>query len=102
MVPTNVMVVNITGTSAVVMWTISNIAFTFEQYRVDYGISPDTLTMMSSVVYGTDVDAVNETYTVTLDGLDPLTTYHIQVVSTNSEFSSSTAITNFTTDEDGM
>lgn len=99
---TDVIVVNITGTSAVVMWTIPSVAFTFEQYRVYYGNSSDSLFMASEIVYGVDLYAVNETYTIVLSGLEPLSTYFFQIISTNSESESYTAIMNFTTGEDGI
>ena len=98
----DVIVLNITGTSAVVMWTIPSLAFTFEQYRVYYGNSSDSLFMTSEILYGTDLDAENETYAIELSGLEPLTTYYYQIVSTNSESESYTDIMNFTTGEDGM
>ena len=95
------MVTSITGRSAVVIWTIPYVAFTFEQYRLNYGSNSDVLSMMSETLYGTDLDATNATYAVTLSELNPLFTYYIQVLSTNSEFMSSTSIYNFTTGGDG-
>ena len=92
---------DITGTSAVISWTISYVAFTFEQYRVNYGLNSTALSMMSDVVYGVGMDAVNATYSVTLSALDPLTTYYFQVVASNSESSSTSAIMTFTSGEDG-
>ena len=98
----NVMVVNVSSSSAVITWIIPSVAYTFEQYRVNYGPSAGSLTMSSEVLDGDDLDAVNVTYEVTLTGLEPYSTYYIQVVSTNSESSSSTSLLSFTTSEDGI
>ena len=92
----------ITSRSAVIIWTIPSVAYTFEQYRVNYGQSQDSLTMTSEILDSTDLDAVNVTYNVTLNGLYPYSTYYIQVESTNSESSSFTSVQNFTTSEEGI
>ena len=95
-------VMTITSRSAVIIWTIPSVAYTFEQYRVNYGQSQDSLTMTSEILDSTDLNAVNVTYNVTLNGLYPYSTYYIQVESTNSESSSFTSVQNFTTSEEGI
>ena len=101
-VPTNIIVTNITGTSAVITWTIPYVAFTFEQYRVQYGLDFDSLLMSSEVLYsGPGFNAVNETYSITLTNLNPLSQYYFKVEASNSEESSNTSIMMFTTVEDG-
>ena len=100
-VATNVMAVNVTGRTAVIMWTISRVTFTPEEYVVYYSLSSDSLTMTSEVLYGSDLEAVSVTYKVTLSELEQLSTYYYQVVSSNSLSSSSTAVLNFTTMQDG-
>ena len=92
---------NITGETAVIMWTILRVTFTFEEYAVYYGQTEDSLSMMSEVLYGLDLSAVNVTYKVTLSGLQPLSIYYYRVVSSNSITESSSAILNFTTVRDG-
>ena len=99
---TNVIVMNVTSTTAIVTWTISRVAFTYEEYVVYFGQSMDSLSVMSETLYGTDLEAVNVTYMVTLSGLEPLSTYYYQIVSSNSVTSSSTAILDFTTIQEGM
>ena len=96
------MVTDITSRSAMVVWTIPRVAFTIEKYRVYYGNSADALSMKTEALFGADFDAINVMYTITLSGLEPVSTYYIRVVSANSESNSSTAIRSFTTAEDGM
>ena len=98
---TNVMVVNVTGRTAVITWTISRVIFTAEEYVVYYGQSSDSLTMMSEVLYGTDLEAVNVMYKVTLSELEQLSTYYYNIVSSNSFTSTTTAVLNFTTIQEG-
>ena len=98
---TNVMVVNVTSRTAVITWTISRVIFTAEEYVVYYGQSSDSLTMMSEVLYGTDLEAVDVMYKVTLSELEQLSTYYYSIVSSNSFTSTTTAILNFTTIQEG-
>ena len=98
---TDVVALNVTGTRAVILWTISIVTFTPEEYVVYYGQSSDSLTMMSEVLYGSDLEAVSVTYEVTLSELEQLSTYYYQVVSSNSFTSSSSPVQSFTTIQDG-
>ena len=69
------------STSAQLNWTISRATFGFETYVVRYGLSPEVLDMQSDIVVGSSVQ--NETYSITILNLQPLTTYFHMIVATN-------------------
>ena len=82
------MAVHITHNSATIRWIVSSLSYDPEMYVVRYGLAMDSLTMTSSIVMG-DVTPLNymDSYQgfVTLTGLNSLTTYFYQVMSTNSD-----------------
>ena len=87
---------------ATISWRISEIAYTQEVYNVEYGISENTLTLRSEVVYGNlNVSSTNLLYSVTLTELQPFTRYYIKVISSNSFISVETSIQSFQTFESG-
>ena len=96
----DVSAVSITGSSAVILWTIPYIELTSELYTVIYGINPDALDQSSNQIPSyADTTLTNQTYSTTLNGLQPLTTYYYQIRSQNTEAFSTTAILQFTTTE---
>jgi hypothetical protein len=99
-VPTGVMVVGVTGTTAIITWIVPYIEYTSEQYTISYGENPVALDRSTTPVPSySDTTLVNQTYTVALTGLDTVTTYYFLIESENSELSASTEIMEFTTTE---
>jgi len=101
-IPTDIYATNITSTSAVIVWTVPSITYTTEQYTVIYGLSPALLEQMSSPVHSSpDLTLLNQTYWLTLDGLQPVSTYYYRIRSENTEVSSATETLQLTNLEDG-
>ena len=86
MQPTNVRVITASATTAVVLWTVTTIAYTPETYVVSYstGSLKRQVLMSEPVESGADFDAVNQLFSVELTGLEPNTTYNYQVISSNT------------------
>ena len=98
--PTNLMdnAIGTGGMSIMIRWTVPIIAYTPENYVVNYGTSMGSLVMTSAMVMsGSDFEAVNQVFSVTLTGLVDTTTYFYQVVATNGQGSTSSDIQSFTT-----
>jgi hypothetical protein len=78
---------DITHNSATIRWTVSSLSYDPEIYVVQYGLAMDSLTMTSSMVTG-DVTPLNYMDdfqgSVTLIGLNRLTTYFYRVMATNN------------------
>ena len=87
MQPTNLRVTSPGDTTVTVQWTVSLIAYTPETYVVSYSTGALTCQVLMSdpVESGTDFDAVDQTFSVELTGLEPNTEYNYQVMSENSE-----------------
>ena len=85
---------------ATIRWTVPSLSYDLEMYVVQYGLAMDSLTMTSAMVMG-DVTPVNYMDdfqgSVTLTGLNRLTTYFYQVMSTNSHGSTLSAVGTFNT-----
>ena len=61
------------------------IAYTPETYRIQYRKEGEDITQMSTPIMGsTNFSAVNESFTLALDGLDANATYYATVVSSNT------------------
>ena len=86
MQPTNVRVITTSATTATVQWTVPLIAYTPETYVVSYSTGSLTRQVLMSdpVESGADFDAVNQTFSVELTGLEPNTAYNYQVISSNT------------------
>ena len=101
-VPTGIMVVGVTGTTAIITWIVPYIEYTSEQYTIFYGETPVALDGSTTPVPSySDTTLVNQTYTVALTGLDAVTTYYFLIESENSELFARTEIMEFTTTEAG-
>ena len=94
------MTVDITHNSATIRWTVSSLTYDPEIYVVQYGQNMDSLTMTSTIVMG-DITPLNymDAFqgSVTLTGLNRLTTYFYRVMSTNSHDSTISAVGTFNT-----
>ena len=96
--PTTLMNVDTDTTSFMIQWTLPIISYTPETYVVNYGTSMSSLDTMSDPVQsGNDFEAVNQAFSVELTGLVDTTTYFYQVVATNGQGSTSSAIQSFNT-----
>jgi len=91
------------STEALVSWRVGKIAYTQENYHVEFGVSNDALTMRSEAVNGSsNLTSINQLYSVTLTGLDPFTQYYYTVVATNSFITAQTTVQAFQTTEAGV
>lgn len=101
--PIEVAAVNITLDSVTVQWVVSYLAYTPERYLVLYGTSNASLDRTSDVVLSTaDLAASNETYNISVNGLEPNRKYYFKVYSSNTFDSVETAVMTFKTAESGM
>ena len=76
----DVVISDVTLTSAVVSWTIPSFIVQ-EQYYVWYGTDPDNLDQVTDTITSPeDTTVINSTYSTALEGLDSGTLYYIQVV----------------------
>ena len=91
--------VNVSTTSATVVFTIPSIAYTPENYSIQYiGFDFQNTLINSMNIQGTNnITDVNEMYQITLSNLEEANTYNFTVVSTNCIGSTSTVVMNFTT-----
>ena len=79
-------------------WIVPSVAYSPESYVVMYGTSEDALDLTSDTVQGSsDITSTNEHYSVVLRNVDFETTYHFEIVATNSFNSTSTDTLTFTT-----
>lgn len=84
--PRDLIAVDITFNSAMILWTVLEISYTTETYVVRYGLQDDQLTNASAVVSGgTDFLAINQTMTVQLTDLVHSSTYFYLVEASNTE-----------------
>ena len=95
------MAIGVTGSTAIITWTVPYVELTSEIYTVLYGLGGDALDFSVSLPGYSDITLLNATYTIPLTELDALTTYYYLVQSENSELSSRTEIMQFQTTEAG-
>lgn len=94
--------VNVTADSATVQWLVPYLAYTQEQYTVNYGTARQLLDQSSQVLSSsTDLSAANTTYAISIADLTPNTVYYYQLLSVNSYGRTLSAIMTFTTSEAG-
>lgn len=76
------MVDNIQLTSVTVNWVVPSVTEQ-QQYRVAYGLDPQLLDQMSSVVPGvSDITLTDQEYSVNITGLTMSTNYYFRIVVT--------------------
>lgn len=86
-----------------VQWVVPYLAYTQEQYTVNYGSVRGSLDETSPVLSSTtDLSVSNITYDMSLQGLVPNTVYYFQIHGTNMYGTSASTIMTFTTLEAGM
>ena len=87
---------------ATISWVVTSIAYTLESYSVIYGVSRDDLDMSSnSTDGGNNYTAINQTYSLTITGLEPFTQYYYSVIAHNSFTTTESSILTFRTTEAG-
>ena len=87
-----------TYTYVILEWTVPSLAYTPETYQVMYGIDATNLDQTSELIDGaSDLDLLNQIYSVELDGLVQETTYFWKVVASNSFTTTDSAIITFET-----
>lgn len=98
-----VQVVNVTASSATVLWLVPYLTYTQEQYDVSYGSSRDSLDRSRLVTNSElNISASNITYSVSLQDLTPNSVYFFQIRSTNTQGETVSEIMTLTTLEAGM
>ena len=78
----DLLAIAVTHNSATIQWTVPSIVYTPETYVVRYGTN-DVNRMSDVVPSGSDISVTDLTLTVELTGLEQLTLYMYQVVSSN-------------------
>ena len=98
--PINVTAVNILYNGATITWIVSSIAYTPEQYTIQYGLQSNDLSNNSTIVSGsTDFSSTNDMFSISLTNLIHDTTYYYQVTATNTEGSINSDTKSFKTRE---
>ena len=98
--PSNIRNSTVTHNRATIQWTIPRIAYTPENYTVNFSTSPGSLTNVSQQQEsGDNFTATNLPFSVQLTGLSAMTTYYYQVVAMNSVGSTASVEQSFTTTE---
>lgn len=88
---------------AMLNWTVGSIAYTPENYHIEFGVSSDVLNMRSDVINGSsNLTSTNLLYSTTLTGLSPFTQYYYRIVATNSFITTRTVVEMFRTSETGI
>ena len=96
--PTNVIVANVSSSSAIIQWTVRLISYSPEQYMIQYGLRLNILNQTGTTVNGNrDVSVANETHVLVVDSLLPETTYYFRVIARNAFGSTQSEIGTFTT-----
>ena len=91
-----------TPTSVNISWTVQSIVNDMEEYVVRYGTNNVTLTNTSEVIMGnSDLNTLNQLFSVYIVGLTPFTTYYYIISATNTAGTTNTTVMNFTTNETG-
>ena len=98
----DVVVNDVTLTSAVVSWIIPSFIVQ-EQYYVLYGTDPDNLDQVSETITGLeDTTLINSSYSISLEGLNEGTLYYVQVAAVYDEvFARYSEVIPFITKEPG-
>ena len=100
--PSELLAVNITSYSATVQWVVRYIAYTEEQYTINYGTERESLDQSSMVISSSaDNSASNISYDIFLQDLTPNTVYYFQLNSRNTQGETTSSPMTFTTLEAG-
>ena len=92
-----------TPTSVNISWTVQSIVYDMEQYVVYYDTDSITLTSATEVIMGnSDLNTLNELFSVYIDGLTPFTTYFYIISATNTVGTTYTTVMSFMTNETGI
>ena len=91
--------VSVTTTTATISYLITAIAYTPERYRVEYwGLELQPYLNITDFIYSSlDITVTNQTFIVTLTGLEEANTYSFVVVAVNCLGNTTTKVMNFTT-----
>ena len=96
--PTRITAGNFAYSSAVIQWTVPSIAYSPEIYFIRYGTSPNNLNLKSEVLQGTqNLNAKDQTLSITLRYLTHDTRYYFTVVSNNTNGQTESAPHDFST-----
>ena len=94
---------NITSNSASVQWVIPYLAYTPEQYNINYGTARDSLDQSSPILASsTNISASNMTYSISIQELTPNRVYYFQLRSMNTYGVTTSAIMTLRTLESGI
>ena len=82
----NFTIVGVSYELAIIQWVVQYIAYTPETYRIQYRKQGEEEVIQTSIpiMGSTNFSAVNEQFTLALDGLDANATYYATVVSSNT------------------
>ncbi len=87
-------------TTTLIQWNIPRVAYTPEQYTVEYGTNSATLTQTSGVVVGTaDIAALDQQYSVEITGLQEGLIYYYRVVASNTHGSTFSDVNTITIED---
>ena len=93
---------NVTAYSMTLQWVTLYLAYTQEQYTINFGTTRDSLSRSSPILSSTtDISASNVTYDISIQDLSPNTAYYFQIRIMNSYGETTTGIMTFTTSEAG-
>ena len=96
--PTRITAGNFAYSSAVIQWTVPSIAYSPETYFIRYGTGKSNLNLKSEVLQGTqNLNAKDQTLSITLRYLTHDTRYYFQVVSNNTNGQTESAEHEFST-----
>ena len=97
-VPVSLMASSINRTTADVSWVITMYVYGRETYVVRYGTNPDVLDMETEIVFGgLDTSETDQFFSVSLERLQPYTTYYFSVLATNILATTTSDVASFTT-----
>ncbi len=90
------------STEATISWIVQTIAYTPEEYYIQYGVDMNSLVMTSERLNGSlNLTSSNVVYSIILTNLQPYTQYYYRIVAENSFTTSQTSTLMFRTSEAG-
>ena len=89
--------------SAIISWTVTSLSYGPETYVVQYGTDMNTLDQTSSMeTSGSDITFTNFTLSISLTGLQMMTTYYFRVIAMNGGSGMTQSVTVETFDTTGL